>query len=85
MDSKALLKKMLGMGVRSFAYPNGTRKEFRSESPWQTLRELGYEYAVLLDAHSAGSRTALRDRPPFGETDLEHFRRLVQGFGLLFR
>lgn len=46
-ESKSLMEKMLGIRVKSFAYPSGRRQDF-SEATKALLRESGYECAVSM-------------------------------------
>ena len=47
LESKRLMEKMLGIRVKSFAYPSGRRQDF-SEATKDLLRESGYECAVSM-------------------------------------
>jgi peptidoglycan/xylan/chitin deacetylase (PgdA/CDA1 family) len=47
LESKRLMEKILGIRVKSFAYPSGRRQDF-SETTKALLRESGYECAVTM-------------------------------------
>lgn len=80
--SKHLLESRLGLTVRSFAYPNGTRRD-ATEKVIAAVREVGYEQAVL----SVPSKYSVEARFELGRfsgtCSPERFRSLVSGFGLL--
>jgi peptidoglycan/xylan/chitin deacetylase (PgdA/CDA1 family) len=82
--SKALLEANLGASVRSFAYPNGTRRDC-SPAVIAALKRAGYQQAVL----AVPGNVSLENRFELGRfsgvCSLEQFRSLAYGFGGLRR
>lgn len=80
--SKSLLESRLGIRIRSFAYPNGTRRDYHPAIA-QTLQRLGYDFAVLsVPTPTAGDPNFRIGRFPAAGS-LEEFRGLVDGYGVL--
>ena len=80
--SKALLEQMLGVRVRSFAYPNGTRRDYDARLI-RLVRELGYENAVLSIPALVRAERRFELGRYSGNCPVEQFRSIVDGFGIL--
>jgi peptidoglycan/xylan/chitin deacetylase (PgdA/CDA1 family) len=80
-DSRDRLQEILGVPVKTFAYPHG---EYSDETI-RILRELGFECAVTVEQRLAGERSDVMKLPRFGVKDVggDAFRAQLQGwFGL---
>lgn len=80
--SKALLERMLGIRVRSFAYPNGTKRDYDLKHVG-LLRHLGYENAVLSIPASVSRKRRFEIGRFSGDCTLDEFGSIVDGFGIL--
>lgn len=82
--SKELLERQLGMPVRSFAFPNGTRED-RSEKLVGLLQQMGYSSAVLAVPVPLSLQNPFEIGRFSATCSLDQFRSLVDGFGALRR
>jgi peptidoglycan/xylan/chitin deacetylase (PgdA/CDA1 family) len=80
--SKAMLEDRLGIRVRSFAYPNGTRKDYDSRLIG-LLRRLGYENAVLSIPAPVNPKRRFEIGRFSGECSIQEFGNIVDGFPIL--
>ena len=80
--SKAQLEKMLGIRVRSFAYPNGTKRDYDVRLIG-LLRKLGYENAVLSIPAPVSRKHRFEIGRFSGDCTAGEFRSIVDGFGIL--
>lgn len=80
--SKELLEGKLDTRVRSFAYPNGTRRDY-DERVLHTLRRLGYEFAALSIPQQFSRNRPLELGRFHGACSYRRFRNLISGYGVL--
>ena len=81
-QSRSLLETKLGIRVRSFAYPNGTKKDYDARLVG-LLQHLGYENAVLSVPAPADPRRRFEVGRFAGDCAMERFRSVVDGFAIL--
>jgi len=80
--SKAQLERMLGIRVRSFAYPNGTKRDYDLRLIG-LLRHLGYENAVLSIPAPVSRKRRFEIGRFSGDCTLDEFGSIIDGFGIL--
>jgi glycosyltransferase involved in cell wall biosynthesis/peptidoglycan/xylan/chitin deacetylase (PgdA/CDA1 family) len=80
--SKAQIERMLGTRVRSFAYPNGTKRDYDLRLIG-LVRNLGYENAVLSTPAPVSRKRRFEIGRFSGDCTLDEFRSIVDGFGIL--
>jgi peptidoglycan/xylan/chitin deacetylase (PgdA/CDA1 family) len=81
-SSKTQLEQMLGIRVRSFAYPNGLKRDYSARTI-ELLRQLGYENAVLSVPAPFNHKRRFEIGRFSGECTVDEFRRIVGGFAVL--
>lgn len=80
--SKRILEETIGSPVRSFAYPNGTRRDMNEEIV-RILKDLGYRQAVLSVPHRFSRENNFEIGRFSGDCTIDEFRSLIDGFGVI--
>lgn len=82
--SKALLEAKLGTPVRSFAYPNGTHRDY-SPAVIDALKRAGYKQAVVAVPGDVSEQTRFELGRFSGLCSPERFSNLIDGYSTLRR
>ncbi|HEY6644770.1 glycosyltransferase [Povalibacter sp.] len=82
LKSKRLLESKLGMPIRSFAYPHGTRRD-ASADVVAAVHQVGYEQAVLSQPPGTPRATRFELGRFSAACSPQAFRSLIDGFGIL--